>query len=90
MRNGFSNYSPCRRSIATAAASRLLVHRTPPHLLRRIPRALAARPSPQSSSGAVATLGRPPLGHRAQMGHTAAASVGPVLGLTKPNSVELP
>lgn len=81
---------------AVAAASRLLVRRAPPRLLRRLPRAAlaASRPSPPSSSsyGAVAVaLGRQPLGHRARMGHTAAAAAaGPALGLTKPNAVEPP
>ncbi|XP_062221713.1 leucine aminopeptidase 2, chloroplastic [Phragmites australis] len=79
-------------SAAAVLASRLF--RRSPRLLRRLslscapPAALSARPS---SSRCPALLGRPPPGHRARMGHTAAATAAaPALGLTKPNAVEPP
>ena len=75
---------------AAVLASRLL--RRSPRLLRRLSLSRAPPAALSSSSRSLAPLARQPIGHRARMGHTAAAAAaaGPALGLTKPNAVEPP
>ena len=77
---------------AAVLASRLL--RRSPRLLRRLSVSRAPPAALASSSGRpLPPLARHSLGHRARMGHTAAAAAAasePALGLTKPNAIEPP
>jgi leucyl aminopeptidase len=75
---------------AAVLASRLLLRRSP-RLLRRLSVSRAPPAALASSSGRpLPPLARHSLGHRARMGHTAAAAAEPALGLTKPNAIEPP
>jgi leucyl aminopeptidase len=78
---------------AAVLASRLLL-RCSPRLLRRLSVSRAPHAALASSSGrGLPPLVRHSLGHRARMGHTAAAAAvaaEPALGLTKPNAIEPP
>lgn len=78
---------------AAVLASRLLLRRSP-RLLRRLSVSRAPPAALASSSGRpLPPLARHSLGHRARMGHTAAAAAAaaePALGLTKPNAIEPP